>query len=167
MAAAVLAGAAVAVVLGVAGSVDGAPRALPSVGQVSVQTLKSWVASGVLALVLVQLTTALWRFGRLPGLGPAPRWVNRVHRVSGVLAVVVSLPVAFYCLYGFGFDMSSTRTFVHSLAGCAFYGAFVTKMVALRVRGLPGWVIPVLGGTLFTVFVLVWASSALWWFDAT
>jgi len=93
--------------------------------------------------------------------------VKIVHRVSGALAFVVSLPVAFYCLYGFGFDTATPRTLAHSLAGCLFYGAFTSKMLALRSAWLPGWTVPVLGGTVFTVFVLVWALSALWWFQLT
>ena len=37
-------------------------------------------------------------------------------------------------------------------------------MLGLRLRGTPGWLLPVLGGLTFTVFVLVWLTSALWFF---
>ena len=37
-------------------------------------------------------------------------------------------------------------------------------MLGLRVRGLPRWALPVLGGTVFTLFVVVWATSAAWFF---
>jgi len=37
-------------------------------------------------------------------------------------------------------------------------------MLALRSRRLPGLTLPVLGAVTFTVFVLVWTLSALWWF---
>ena len=37
---------------------------------------------------------------------------------------------------------------MHGLAGCLFYGAYAAKMLGLRVRGLPGWALPVLGGTV-------------------
>lgn len=90
-----------------------------------------------------------------------------VHRVTGVSAFVVSLPVAFYCLYGFGFDTATPRTLAHSVAGCLFYGMFASRMLALRSPRLPGWAVPVLGGTVFTLFVVVWALSALWWFRLT
>jgi Family of unknown function (DUF6529) len=159
-------GAAVALTLGVFGAAMGAPRDLPTWGFSSVQTFKAWLSSGVLALVAVQLATALWIFQRLPGQRgrAAPRWVHRMHRASGALAFLISLPVAFYCLYGFGFDASTPRTLVHSVAGCLFYGAFAAKMLALRSRRLPGWTLPVLGGVTFSVFVLAWTLSALWWF---
>jgi hypothetical protein len=53
---------------------------------------------------------------------------------------------------------------VHGLVGCCFYGAYAAKMLGLRLRGLPSWALPVLGGTLFSAFVLVWLTSALWFF---
>jgi hypothetical protein len=37
-------------------------------------------------------------------------------------------------------------------------------MLGLRVRGLPGWGLPVLGGTVLTSLVLIWLTSALWFF---
>ena len=35
--------------------------------------LKSWLATGVLAFAAIQLGLALWMYGRLPGIGVAPR----------------------------------------------------------------------------------------------
>jgi hypothetical protein len=43
-----------------------------------------------------------------------------------------------------------------------FYGAIVIKVGAVRSSRLPGWWLPVVGGTVFTVLVGVWATSALW-----
>ena len=37
-------------------------------------------------------------------------------------------------------------------------------MLGLRLRGLPGWALPVLGGAVLTTLVLVWLTSALWFF---
>jgi hypothetical protein len=37
-------------------------------------------------------------------------------------------------------------------------------MLGLRLHGLPGWALPVLGGTVFALFVLLWATSALWFY---
>jgi hypothetical protein len=51
----------------------------------------------------------------------------------------------------------------HSILGCAFYGAFTTKLLALRSRRLPGWALPVVGGLLVTVLAAIWFTSA-WWF---
>ena len=161
----VLVGSAVAVTLGVLGAVVGEPRALPAWGFSSVQTLKAWVASAVLVLVGVQLLTALWLYRWLPGRAAPPGWVRPLHRLSGAGAVLTSLPVACYCLYGFGFSGLTSRTLTHSVAGCAFYGAFTAKMLTLRIRRLPPGVLPVLGGATFSLFVLSWTVSAGWWFN--
>lgn len=37
-------------------------------------------------------------------------------------------------------------------------------MLALRTRGLPGWSLPVLGGSVFTALLLLWLTAALWFF---
>jgi hypothetical protein len=73
--------------------------------------------------------------------------------------------VALHCLWSLGFVTDSPRVLVHSVAGCAFYGAYAAKMLGLRVRGLPGWTLPVLGGLVFVTLVLVWLTSALWFFS--
>jgi hypothetical protein len=162
----VLAGTAVAVTLGALGATIGQPRSLSTFGFTSMQTFKAWLATLVLLLVVLQLATALWIYGRLPGLRQASRFVHRIHRASGVAAVLLTLPVAWYCIYAFGLDTSTTRTTAHSVLGCAFYGAFVAKIIALRLPRLPRAVVPVLGGLVFSVFVSAWWLSALWWFQA-
>lgn len=162
----VLLGTAVSVSLGALGATVGQPRSLPTFGFTSMQTFKAWLATGVLLLVLLQLFTALWIYGRVPWLATAPRAVHRIHRTSGVAAIALTLPIAWYCIYAFGFDTSTARTTAHSILGCAFYGAFVAKMAALRVPRLPHAVVPVLGGLLFATFVGAWWLSALWWFQA-
>ena len=98
---------------------------------------------------MLQVLSALWMYGRLP-LGAAPEWIGGAHRISGRLAFLLSLPVAYHCLYQLAFQHSSTRVLVHSLVGCAFYGAFATKVMIVRSHGLPGIALPVAGGVLFT-----------------
>ena len=51
---------------------------------------------------------------------------------------------------------------LHSLLGCAFYGAFAAKVVIVRSHSLPGWALPVAGGLVFTILVAVWLTSGLW-----
>ena len=57
------------------------------------------------------------------------------------------------------------RRFWHSLFGCAFFGAFTVKVLAVRSRRMPGWTLPVVGGLLFSLLVGLWLTSALWFFD--
>jgi Family of unknown function (DUF6529) len=128
-------------------------------------SLKSKVATAVLGLALVQLLLALWMYGRIPGTGAAPQPVRRTHRIVGIVLFLLTLPVAVHCMFAYGVQTTSARVTVHSLAGCFFYGAFVAKVLLVRTRRLPGWVLPVAGGVLVTVVGVLWYSSALWFFD--
>jgi hypothetical protein len=164
LAGALLAGCVVAVGLGVYGRGHGHSRPVFVVGFSGVIQFKVWLATAALVLVLVQVTTALWMWGRLPGAPSAPGWVAHVHRWSGTIAFVALIPVALNCLLTFGFESASTRVVAHSIAGCTFYGAYTSKMLGLRLRGQRGWVLPVLGGLVFTSLVVLWLTSALWFF---
>src|SRR5437764_6696188 len=65
--------------------------------------MKAWLTTGALLLVLVQLTTALWMWGRLPGAGTSATWVPVVHRWSGAVAFALTVPVAVHCMWSLGF----------------------------------------------------------------
>jgi hypothetical protein len=159
-----LAGGAVAVVLGAYGRVhEPSGRAVDTFGFSGTLTMKVWLTTFATVLALVQLASALRLYGKI-GTGPAPPWVSIAHRASGTVAVLLTLPVAYHCLWSLGFAPYDTRTLVHSLLGCMFYGVFVAKMLGLRTRGLPGWALPVLGGIMFSVLVGIWLTSSLWFF---
>jgi hypothetical protein len=165
LAAVLVTGAAIAVLLGVYASVHPpAGRPLFTLGFSGMLQMKAWLATAAAALLVIQLTTALWMWGRLPGAGSAPTWVGPLHRYSGATAFVLSLPVAFHCLWALGIGSATPRVVLHSSAGCLFYGAYAAKMLGLRLTGLPGWAVPVLGGSVLALLVLVWATSALWFF---
>lgn len=118
---------------------------------------KTFLATGAAALVVVQLASAVAMYRGGPG------WVSWLHRWSGVAAFALMLPVAFACVWSLGFEDDSPRVLVHSVAGCALFGVFTVKMLALRVRALPGWVLPVLGGLVAALLALVWSTSGLWY----
>lgn len=141
---------------------DGA--ALTTLGFSGMLQMKAWLATAALALAVVQVLSALAMWGRLPGVRAAPAWVSGLHRWSGTAAFLLTLPVMFHCVWSLGFSDASTRTLVHSVAGCLLYGVFAAKMLALRVRGLPSAVVPVLGAVLVALLVLAWFTSALWFF---
>jgi plastocyanin len=134
-------------------------------GQTAADTfaLKSWLANGVLALAALQLYSALWIYGRLPWR--KPRLLGLAHRVSGYAAIALSLPIGYHCLFAYGFRDFDRRTLVHSIAGCFFYGALAAKLIIVRSRRLPGWALPVAGGTMVTLVFVLWYSSALWYFN--
>ena len=122
--------------------------------------LKAGFATAVVVLACFQLFTAAWIFRKLPWSKPA--WVNPVHRWSGRLALVLTLPVAYHCIFKLGFQDPSTRVLAHSLFGCAVFGAFASKVTIVRLHNFPRWVLPAAGGLLFAVLVGVWWTSAVW-----
>lgn len=167
LAAAFLVGAAVAVGLGVYGRVhDPTGEAVVALFFKNQITFKAWFATAAVASVFVQITSALRLYGKI-GDGPAPAWLGDVHRLSGTLAFLLSLPVAYHCLWSIGFapDLGVNRVTAHSLAGCLFYGAFATKVLVVRSSGLPNWALPVAGSLVFTGLVGAWLTSAFWFFD--
>ena len=129
-------------------------------------SLKSWLATGLLALASLQLGLALWIYGKLPGIDAAgPRTAN-LHRALGIMALLVTLPIAYHCAFAYGVQTNiDARVAVHSLAGCFFYGAVAAKLVTVRASGLPGWALPLAGGTLVVLVAVLWYSSALWYFN--
>jgi hypothetical protein len=124
--------------------------------------MKAWLATGIALLACAQLFTAAWIFRRLP-FEKRP-WVNFVHRWTGRTAFVLSLPVAYHCIFRLGFQGEEGRVVLHSLAGCVFYGAYVAKVLIIKVKRFPVWVIPTAGGLLFTALIAIWYTSALWFF---
>lgn len=158
-------GAGVAVALGVYARVHvPAGRPLFTLGFSGMLQMKTWLATATLVLVLVQLATALWMWRRLPGAGVPPAWAAPLHRYSGAAAFALSLPVALHCLWALGLGSGGVRVVVHSVAGCLFYGAYAAKMLGLRIAGLPGWLLPLLGGAVFAAFIALWLTAALWMF---
>ncbi|MBT2399611.1 DUF6529 family protein [Streptomyces sp. ISL-100] len=155
---------AVAVGLGAYGKVhDPAGTAFNLAGFSSTSAVKSWLATAAVAFAVVQLLSALAMYGRLPGVRAAS-WTAAAHRWSGRAAFLLAVPVAVHCLYGLGYQTYSSRVMWHSLLGCFFFGAFSAKMLLLRAERLPGWLLPIVGGLVFTVLTVVWLTSALWFF---
>jgi Family of unknown function (DUF6529) len=126
--------------------------------------VKSWLATVATVLAIVQVISALVMYGKIPGV-TAPSWIGGLHRWSGRIAFLAAVPVAIHCLYALGFQNYSTRVLLHSIFGCLFFGAFTVKMLILPKKGLPGWVLPFWGAVVFTALVLIWLTSAYWFFS--
>ncbi|GAA1289040.1 hypothetical protein Psi02_18030 [Planotetraspora silvatica] len=156
------AGALVAVALGVYGKAH-APTgfAVGVAGFSGPLAMKAWLTTGAALLAIVQVLSAraMWR-----RTGTRSAWVAPLHRWSGRIAFLLTIPVAFHCLYALGAQYDSPRVLIHSLLGSFFYGVFTAKMLALPRRGLPGWSLPVLGGLVFTALIGLWLTSSFWFF---
>ena len=86
--------------------------------------------------------------------------------------MLCTLPVFFHCVFILGFQTPDARVAVHSLVGTFVYGVFVAKMLVIRENRAaadpgtryPHWVLPVAGGAMATMLVVLWATSSLWYF---
>ena len=158
---ALLSGCAVAVVLGIYAKLHHpAAYALDVGGFSSPLYAKAWLTTAAAVLAVVQLIT-----GSRITRGAAATWMPAVHRWSGRIAILLTVPVIIHCVYALGFGTYSARVLAHSVLGCIFYGAFVAKMLSLVQRDkMPKWVLPVLGGVVFVSLIALWATSSLWLF---
>jgi hypothetical protein len=160
-----LVGCLVALTLGLYGRLH-APTgvAVDIVGFSSPATVKAWLATVAVIFAAVQVGTSLVMYGKVPWITARP-WMSGLHRWSGRIAFIACVLAAVHCLYALGFETFNARVLAHSVAGCLFFGVFTAKMLTLTRRGMPGWVLPVLGGLAFALLVLIWFTSAFWFFS--
>jgi hypothetical protein len=141
------------------------PYAIPFFHPFFVDTLhmKAWLVTVALLLACGQLLTAarIYELFRFPAKG---RLYHRMHRWSGRTAILVTLPVAYHCVFLLGFSTDTPRILIHSLLGSALYGTVVAKVLIVRSTRFATWVLPVAGGLLFAIILGLWLTSALWFF---
>ena len=125
--------------------------------------MKAWLVTAAAALACGQVLTAarIYEVLRFP---PKGRFHRIAHRWSGRAAILLTLPVAYHCIFLLGFDTRSPRVLIHSLLGSALYGAVVAKVLIVRSSRFAPWVLPVAGGLLFSILLGLWLTSALWFF---
>lgn len=158
-------GVAISVGLGVYARVhEGTGTAINLAGFSSGLAAKSWLTAAAFVLVLVQLWTSMRMYGRIGKRRPAGRGTATVHRWSGRVAVLLTIPVAVHCLYALGYSDANLRVLLHSLLGCFFYGAFAAKMLVLPRHDAPRWALPVLGGLVFVALTGLFLTSSVWFF---
>jgi hypothetical protein len=163
-------GAVVALLIGVFGKVhDPTLDGTTTLGFKTVIAMKVVLSTVIGVLAVLQLIGALWLYGKLGA--KAPRWLGTAHRVSGTVALLLAVFVAYHCLWALGLESGRfhdgtkvpLRTVVHGVLGCTVLGAIVVKVTAVRSRRAPGWFLPVAGGLLFTLLVVVVLTSAGWY----
>ena len=167
---AVAAGAVVAVLLGVFGTLhDPTLHGTTTLGFRTVIDMKVVLTTVVAVLALLQVLGGLWMYGRL-GVA-APSWLGPAHRTVGTTALLLSVFVAYHCLWSLGLETGRfhdgskvpLRTVVHGVLGCAVFGAVVVKVAAVRARRAPVWFLPLAGGLLFALLIAAAATSAGWY----
>ena len=90
--------------------------------------------------------------------------VGRIHRWSGRIALLFTLPVAFHCIFILGFQTYNTRVLVHSIVGSFFYGVFAVKVLVVRDHSLPGGRCRLPAPRSSRSLSTLWATSSLWYF---
>ena len=127
---------------------------------------KAWLASAALVLALVQVTTAARIYGRLSFLPKRGHVIALLHRWSGRVAFLLTLPVFFHCVTILGFQTPDARVALHAVVGTFFYGVFAAKVLIVRDRSLPAWALPTAGLTLASMLAVLWLTSSLWYFTS-
>lgn len=122
----------------------------------NVTEVKVVLASVILGLAIYQLLLAAVAYGwlRLPFLGsPVASWT---HRASGDAILVLSVVVATMCLSVYGFDEGGA----HAVVACALLGLLAIKVLAVRLGGRLGRLLPLIGVSVLVAFALTWLTSA-------
>ena len=125
----------------------------------NVTEVKVVLASVVAALAVYQLVLIAVGYGKLrpPFLGARP--ASAAHRASGDTIVVLVVVVATMCVSYFGFETDDGATF-HVLAAIALLAALTLKVAVVRWWHGMGRFLPLIGGLVFVLIGLTWASSA-------
>jgi hypothetical protein len=126
--------------------------------------MKAWLASATLMLSFGQLVTAAGMFGVFH-ISAATSFYRLTHRWSGRVAMALTLPVAFNCLFDLGVNPLDWRIMAHATLGAFIYGIFVAKMLLVRQSQAPGWALPIAGSALFATILGLWITSAYWLFS--
>ena len=83
----------------------------------------------VVAVLLVAQAALAFKLAGLFGLRAASRpWLLELRRLIATLAVGLSLPVAFHCVWVLGFGSDSSAITLHSILGCIAYGCVVAAL---------------------------------------
>lgn len=134
----------------------------------NVTEVKVVLASVVLALAVYQVVMMAVGYGkvRLPFLGSRP--ASEAHRAVGDTIVLVTLLVAFMCIGYFEIsdgiehadDGETTRVAIHVAAALALLVVLALKVLVVRRGRRSGRYLPLLGLTVFGLFVVTWVTSA-------
>ena len=85
----------------------------------------------------------------------------RAHRAIGDTLLVVIVSAALMCVAYFGLEeaFGGGSEGLHALAAIALIAMLALKVGIIRGNGRGGALLPYLGGTVFVLLVVVWATS--------
>jgi hypothetical protein len=117
-------------------------------------SVKTVLASVVLALAVYQLILAAIGYGKLPLVKPQTAFFT--HRASGDMIAVLVVVVALMCLAVFGFEDDYT---LHIAAALGALAVLAVKVAVVR-SGKGGQYLPYLGTLLFVLLAITWFTVA-------
>ena len=134
----------------------------------NVSQVKTVLASVVAVLSAYQVFLMAIGYGKVNVPFLKPKAASLTHRATGDLILVVTLLVAFMCLVYFEVgdgieyarDGEQTRATIHVVAGSLLVGAIVLKVIVVRWWHRMGRYLPILGVTVFVLFMVTWFTSA-------
>ena len=134
----------------------------------NVSQVKTVLASVVAVLSAYQVFLMAVGYGKvnLPFL--KSKAASFAHRAAGDMILVITLLVAFMCLVYFevgdGIEYArngeQTRAMIHVVAGSLLVATIVLKVVVVRWWHRMGRYLPILGVTVFALFMVTWFTSA-------
>ena len=117
-------------------------------------SVKTVLASVVLALAVYQLLLAAIGYRKLPVGKPGPAFFT--HRASGDMLAVLIVTVAVMCLAVFGFEGDYLLHMVAAIGSLVVLGV---KIAVVR-SGKGGQFLPYLGTLLFLLLAVTWFTVA-------
>jgi Family of unknown function (DUF6529) len=122
----------------------------------NVTEVKVVLATVILVLAVYQLFLASVAYSRLRCRFLAAASASWAHRASGDAVLALTVIVATMCVAFYGFDEGGA----HAVVACVLLGLLAAKVVAVRLGGRLGRLLPVLGISVLLAFVLTWLTSA-------
>jgi Family of unknown function (DUF6529) len=123
----------------------------------NVEEVKVVLASVVAALAVYQVVLMAVGWGKVKVSFLQARPASFAHRSIGDVIVVVTLVIAFMCVGYFGFDDDGA---FHAITGALLIGVLALKIAIIRWWHRYSRFLPVLGLSVFALFLVTWFSSA-------
>ena len=113
-----------------------------------------------IGLSAAAVSAALYAVGRLH----SPNYTVSLFGQTGLAAVTLKSLLANVML-GLASLQVMLALWMYGKLPLAGSGAFTAKVLLVHSRRLPGWALPAAGGTLALVVVVLWYTSALWYYN--
>jgi hypothetical protein len=129
---------------------------IEDVARGNVAEVKVVLATVVIGLAAYQLVLAAVAFERLRPHFLGSAVASWAHRASGDAILILVAAVAVACVSYYGFEDGG----LHAVAACAALAILAAKVLAVRLGGRLGRLLPLLGLSLFAALALTWLTSA-------